>query len=255
MKLYEEFTVYLTEQLGQPYLWSGQHTKLTPENYISVIDKKETNKEYAEAAKEFCKKKFDEGYTVLYAYDCSGLGVYWLYNLKKLYKGDCSANTMMSRCELTDEQPKCGYWVFRTDSKGKATHVGYMVSDTELIEAKGRKYGVVRTAFKAKDWNKWGIPLVFKDELEPHPIPPEPSKQVVRFLGSVRLRKEPTTYGKHIATAHKGDTLPLLSRGYIDSRGSEWYAVEYKGDIVYCSAYTLATKKYTVIEEIQTDEQ
>ena len=31
-----DFIEYLKEQLGQPYLWGGQHTKLTPENYISV---------------------------------------------------------------------------------------------------------------------------------------------------------------------------------------------------------------------------
>lgn len=28
----KEFNDYLTDQIGQPYVWGGQHTKLTPEN-------------------------------------------------------------------------------------------------------------------------------------------------------------------------------------------------------------------------------
>ena len=27
-----KFNDYLTDQIGQPYVWGGQHTKLTPEN-------------------------------------------------------------------------------------------------------------------------------------------------------------------------------------------------------------------------------
>lgn len=34
----KEFNDYLTDQIGQPYVWGGQHTKLTPENYVRIID-------------------------------------------------------------------------------------------------------------------------------------------------------------------------------------------------------------------------
>ena len=74
-----EFITYLNEQVGQPYLWGGQHTKLTPSNYISVIAKREAKEENQKLVETYCKKKFDSGIDVLYAYDCSGLGVYWLY--------------------------------------------------------------------------------------------------------------------------------------------------------------------------------
>ena len=39
-----EFIEYLKGQVGEPYLWGGQHTKLTPENYIAVIEKNEAGR-------------------------------------------------------------------------------------------------------------------------------------------------------------------------------------------------------------------
>ena len=99
----DQFIEYLQEQVGQPYVWGGQHTKLTPENYVRVIERREEGRgkypdgtTYAQAAIDFCRAKFDEGATVLYAYDCSGLGCYWLYNLAKTSRrsgaGGCSGS-------------------------------------------------------------------------------------------------------------------------------------------------------------------
>ena len=188
-----KFNDYLTDQIGQPYLRGGQHTKLTPENYVRVIEQKEAGRgcypdgtSYAQAAIDFCKKKFDAGASVLYAYDCSGLGVYWLQNVTHLWKADVNANTMMHRCTDLDTAgpPAKGWWVFRLDdAKQRATHIGYMVDNQYLIEAKGRKYGVVKTKFRAHDWDAWGIPKVFEDEIR-HPEPkPEPTGQVVEVVG------------------------------------------------------------------------
>ena len=108
-----EFILYLTEQLQEPYLWGGQHTRLTPENYVAVIKRKEALVSNQEKAIAYCEKMFAKGYTVLYAYDCSGLGMYWLYNLKKLYGSDLNANSLMGHCELVEGPPKRGYWVFK----------------------------------------------------------------------------------------------------------------------------------------------
>ena len=181
----KEFIDYLTDQIGQPYLWGGQHTKLTPDNYVRVIEKKEAGRggypdgtSYAQAVIDFCKKKFDAGASVLYAYDCSGLGVYWLLSVAHLWKADANANTMMHRCMDLDTAgpPAKGWWVFRLDdSKKRAVHIGYMIDNEYLIEAAGRKYGVVKTKFRAHDWDAWGIPKVFEDEIR-HPDPkPEPT--------------------------------------------------------------------------------
>ena len=169
------FIEYLRAQVGEPYLWGGQHTKLTPENYVSVITRKESDPEHRQDAIDFCRQKFDAGASVLYGYDCSGLGCYWLYNLAHLYKCDVNANTMMGRCILKDAPPKRGWWVFRLSGK-RASHIGYMIDDAYLIEAKGRKYGVVKTKFRVKDWACWGIPKVFEEELKPQPEPPAPTR-------------------------------------------------------------------------------
>ena len=40
----DEFIAYLKEQVGQPYVWGGQHTRLTPENYVEVIEKREAGR-------------------------------------------------------------------------------------------------------------------------------------------------------------------------------------------------------------------
>lgn len=255
----DEFVEYLKGQLGQPYVWGGQHTKLTPENYVAVIEKREAGRggypdgtTYAQAAIDFCKAKFDEGATVLYAYDCSGLGCYWLYNLTHLYKGDVNANTMMNRCELrADEAPNRGWWVFRLDGK-KASHIGYMIDDQTLIEAKGRKYGVVKTKFREKDWDCWGIPQVFAEELEsqPEPIPePEPpspvSERVVEVVGgSVHVRTSDSTAGDIMFTAHRGDRFP-----FIDVAPSGWYEIETEKGTGYISS----KPRYTKLEVAYVD--
>ena len=246
------FIEYLKEQVGEPYLWGGQHTKLTPENYIRVIEKKEAGRggykdgtSYAQAAIDFCRRKFDEGATVLYAYDCSGLGCYWLCNLTHLYKCDVNANTMMGRCMLKDEPPKRGWWVFRLSGQ-RASHIGYMIDDEYLIEAKGRKYGVVKTKFRAKDGACWGIPKVFEKELtsapapEPEPQPEPPAPVPERFVevvgGSVNVRTADSKKGRILFTAHRGDRFPFLN-----TAPSGWYEIDTKkgpGFITNLARYT-----------------
>lgn len=242
------FIEYLKKQVGQPYLWGGQHTKLTPENYVRVIERKEAGRgsypdgtTYAQAAMDFCRRRFDEGAAVLYAYDCSGLGCWWLCNLTHLYRCDVNANTMMNRCELREEPPKRGWWVFRLDGK-RASHIGYMIDDEWLIEAKGRRYGVVKTRFRAKDWACWGIPKVFADELTPQPKPaPEPPvpapTELVEVLGkSVNVRTADSTKGRILFTAHRGDAFPFVAVA-----PSGWYEIDTekgRGFITSLAQYT-----------------
>ena len=235
-KTLDAFIEYLMAQMGQPYLWGGQHTRLTPENFVSLIERKEADRggykdgeSYAQAAIEFCRKKFQAGAKVLYAYDCSGLGCYWLCNLTHLFKCDVNVNTMMGRCLLQKEPPQRGWWVFRLNGK-RASHIGYMIDDQYLIEAKGRKYGVVKTKFKAKDWACWGIPKVFEKELSPLPEPaPQPApapvpEQQVEVLGqSVWVRKGDSTKGKKLFVAHRGDRFPFLAVA-----PSGWYEIDTK---------------------------
>lgn len=165
----DDFIRYLNDQVGMPYVWGGQHLMLTPDNYVSVITRREKDEKHRKNAIGFCEKCFAKGMTTLFAYDCSGLGMYWLENVTHTYKSDMTANGMMGKCQIVSE-PKRGYWVFRANEDGRATHIGYMVSDTELIEAKGRAYGVVRTKYKKSAWSKIGKPECI-DFNEPVPGP------------------------------------------------------------------------------------
>lgn len=233
-----EFILYLIQQIGMPYLWGGQHTRLTPENYKAVIARKETTDENRRKAEAYCEKMFARGYEVLYAYDCSGLGVYWLYNLKHLWKGDVNANTMMGRCKLVTTPPRRGYWVFKLSGK-RATHIGYMISDTELIEAKGRAYGVTKTTFRERDWSCWGVPKVFESEIVDPPEPEPVGKHVLVVGGSVNVRKGDNKNTPILTTAHKGDELP-----YIDTAETGWYHVRSKKG----EGYITNLERYTKLE-------
>lgn len=238
-----DFIEYLKNQVGQPYVWGGQHTKLTKDNYKRIINKKEAGTgyypygvSYAQAAINYCDKKFDEGYEVLYAYDCSGLGSYWLYNLMHLYKADTNANTMMHKCILKKEIPKKGWWVFRLSGK-RASHIGYMIDDDYLIEAKGRTYGVVKNKFNEKDWDCWGIPKIFKDELI---IESTDYKTVQVIGGSVNVRTSDSKKGRIMFTAHKGDKFP-----YLETSETGWYKILTVKGI----GYITNLKRYTELLE------
>lgn len=246
-----DFIIYLNDQIGQPYVWGGQHTKLTPENYVAVITKKEKIETNRENAIRYCKAKFDEGYTVLYAYDCSGLGVYWLCDLEHVISSDTTANGLMLLCEDADE-PHTGYWTFRIDSNtGRATHIGYMVSEDMVVHAKGRAYGVVREHFKPngrKYWDKVCKPLCF--DFDPQPDPPQPDppepptpepKRYVEVVGkSVRVRASDSVLGRTQFIAHRGDTFQ-----YLGTAPSGWYQIGTDMD----ESYITSNAKYTRLVE------
>ena len=233
----KEFNDYLTDQIGQPYLWGGQHTKLTPQNYVSVISKRESDAQHRADAIAYCKRLFDDGASVLYAYDCSGLGMYFLQNVKKVYSYDMSANSMMKQCTLMDE-PKKGYWVFRLNDSGKAVHIGYMVSDTYVIHAKGRAYGVVKERYSASFWHRIGKPkCVNFDNPEPKPTGYE-----IKVLGSVNVREGNGVLTKKIATV-RNCNLPYLGQAV---EKPNWYLTSVNGK----QGYITSNPKYTRIVEV-----
>ena len=120
----------------------------------------------------------------------------------------------------------------------RASHIGYMIDDEHLIEAKGRKYGVVKTRFREKDWACWGIPRVFENELTPAPEPePEPPARQVEVLGkSVNVRNRDSKKGKILFTAHRGDRF-----FFVAVAPSGWYEIDTKkgpGFITNLARYT-----------------
>lgn len=234
-----EFNKYLDEQIGQPYLWGGQGTLLTPSNYKSVIAKREKDASNRAKVEKFCEDKFASGATELRGFDCSGLGMYYLQNLTHTLPHDLSANGMMGLCDMT-ETPKRGDWLFRVNDGGKATHIGYMVSDTELIEARGRIYGVVRRRYVKREWHKVGKPkcVEWDEPVEPaEPTEPTETITVIKVKGSVKVRTGNGTFSKRIGTA-KNCELPYLGQA---QTYPNWYMTQFNGQDGYISS----NPKYT----------
>lgn len=229
------FCAYLDEQIGQVYLWGGQGTLLTPTNYKTVIAKHEKDASNRAKVERYCEDKFASGATELRGFDCSGLGMYYLQNLTRTLPHDLSANGMMGQCELT-ETPKRGDWLFRTDANGIATHIGYMVSDTEVVEARGRTYGVVRRRYVKREWHRIGTPNCIEFD-KPKP---DTHEYVEVRGGSVRVREGNGTMFPSIGTAHRGDLLPCYGQADADPY---WYEVDYNGRLGFISC----NKRYTEI--------
>ncbi len=153
------------------YVWGGGgQTK--PTITEAWIKKRENSTKNANRAIAFWKKQVAAGYgDILRAFDCSGLGTYCLG------KSKAKANTMMGWTKkITRAELLAGDWVFRTDSSGKATHIGYVVdSALNVIESKGRDDGVVKRTLNASGttyWNRCGRPNMFADEINGKAAPP-----------------------------------------------------------------------------------
>lgn len=175
-----EFIQYLEEQACNHsiYVWGaqGQQGGEITEEWIT---KRETSAANTKRAIAFWKAQCEAGFAeVLRAFDCSGLAMYFLQNMKGVLKSDTTANGLMGHCDkLAKGDVRRGDWVFKTytkdsdDGKQKkcaAYHIGYVVDDElNVIEAKGRDDGVVKRPLKAGGWNAYGRPSFFKADIAP----------------------------------------------------------------------------------------
>lgn len=251
----DEFCKYLEEQVanhsGYVLGSQGQCGSQITEYWIRKMEQNTGGKKvngkycsYADLAVDFWKTQCAKGYgSVMAEFDCSGLGVYWL--LKNDVIGtDRTANGLYRMCEVTDK-PHRGYWVFRLNDEGRATHIGYCISDSEVIHAKGRQDGVVREQIGkiGSYWHKVGIPNCMDFSGQPSPKPEPISPKYVHPKGNVRVREGNGTQYKVIKpTATKKDYLPLLGQ---DAESPYWYLVEWQGQQGFISS----NSRYTEVVE------
>lgn len=153
------FIKWLREQLGFIYVWGGNGEEMTPAR-IKRMENSDANYQRALA---LYNKKVAEGMDPVLGYDCSGLVSKFLQNEGIVTKKrNCRhlANMCVKVKELTDvSELERGDLLFRWNSKDSYYHVGVFISENEVIESKGRDYGVVEFAINAfgKDhWNRWG---------------------------------------------------------------------------------------------------
>ena len=161
----DRFIAYLYEQLDNHgiYVWGGQGQRGS-EITEAWIRRRETSSRNAERAIRYWKKQVAAGYgDVLRAFDCSGLGVYFLLN-NGLISRDMTSDGMLRMCRrISFSELKKGDFVFNVDKNGRAYHVGYIVDGAlNTIEAKGRDHGVMKAPFKG--WDVYGRPPFFMDD-------------------------------------------------------------------------------------------
>ncbi len=167
MNILNSFIQHLEEQLDNHsiYVWGaqGQQGEQITEAWIR---RRETSAKNAERVNAFWKKQIAAGYgKVLRAFDCSGLLMYWLQNVTGLSKGDRNADGLMAACKrIKKSECRRGDWVFHLDDEeDDATHIGVIVDDDlNVIECKGRDYGVVKRPLNAGGWEAFGRPRIFE---------------------------------------------------------------------------------------------
>lgn len=158
-----EFITYLLSHVDKSiYIWGGQG-----QNLSDLTEHKIRNMETssANANKAIAMWKTRKNIPGAKAFDCSGLGMYFLQNMKGIY-GDMTANDMKGLCnKLSKSNLKKGDWVFKCYPTGKAYHIGYIVDDSlNVVEAQGRAYGVVKRPLSKGGWNAYGRPQCFEDD-------------------------------------------------------------------------------------------
>lgn len=147
-----KFVAYLQSHVGDAYVWGAQGECITTmKDYPSWVKRMETSTTNYNRAMAFIKKTDKKP---LYAFDCSGLGVYFLLE-HGLIKSDISSRDMYRSCKtITREELRVGDFVFRHNGL-KIHHVGYYIGGGKVIEAMGRDAGVVCRNINASGTNYW----------------------------------------------------------------------------------------------------
>jgi cell wall-associated NlpC family hydrolase len=166
MSKLDEFINYLEQEAANHsiYVWGAQgqtHPTIT-ESWIRC---RENSTKNADRAIRYWKAQCAAGYQFkLKAFDCSGLGIWTLQQLK-IIKNDMSAAGLYGKCtKINKNSLRRGDWVFIHNGT-KISHIGYVVDDElNTIEAYGRDLGVVKRKLSHGKWNRFGRPQYFENE-------------------------------------------------------------------------------------------
>lgn len=170
-----EFIDYLYKQVNKAiYVWGAQGDNLTEmDDPISWIIDSETNTVNANRAIALYQKRKREGVDPILAFDCSGLIVYFLYDLKHAIPGDRNTKGLyaMSKKLASPKNPGDLVWYSKTGKPEDISHVGVYVGNGSVIEAKGRDDGVIETKLTDRTWTFAGHLLQLDQYLvdEEHP--------------------------------------------------------------------------------------
>ena len=142
----------------------------------------------------------------LHAFDCSGLFMKFALD-KKIFKHDMTADgiykAIPNKIGLSEVQAGDFLWQGTESNK---THIGYAIDTEYAIEARGTKYGVVKTKISERGWKYAARPAFWED------ISPEPVYTLSREL----FLSEPMMQGNDVAMVQGKLNLKGYSCGQAD---------------------------------------
>ena len=156
----DAFLDFLEEQAANRSIYvygaSGEYGGQISEKWIR--NKEADYPEHVEQAVASYRERQSKG-GEFRAFDCSGLGSCWLVE-NGYYDRRKNADMMMDDTErISRDQLQKGDWVFKVNESGRATHIGYVVDDAlNVVESKGREYGVIKAPLEEGNWNAYGNP-------------------------------------------------------------------------------------------------
>ncbi|HWR19651.1 MAG TPA: NlpC/P60 family protein [Clostridia bacterium] len=206
-----KFIEYLKNQLGCIYVWGGQgETDITEE----WIKRRETSAVNASRAIALWKKRIAEGKSYIAAFDCSGLIVHYLLN-NGLLKSDLSSRGLYEKSKkITREELMPGDFVFRHNGI-KIHHVGVYIGDGQVIEAKGRDYGVVQQFIDQSGKGYWNRYARFEPLFEQEETPANefPADYIYDGTAYVNIRKTPDSENSYniVGKVVKDEIVLVLS--------------------------------------------
>lgn len=147
-----DFITYLKACVGDIYVWGAQGQSDITEAWIRRMSR--TNA-LANAAIKLWQARVKFRKDNLRAFDCSGLIMYYLRNLKGYITRDMTADGLYRLCiKITRAQLQPGDLVFRRNLV-RAYHVGVYIGNGQVIEAQSSAYGVVMRSIDAGGTSYW----------------------------------------------------------------------------------------------------
>ena len=147
-----DFIAYLKSRVGDLYVWGAQGQSDITEAWIRRMSQSTTT---GNAAVKLWQSRVKFGKDDLRAFDCSGLVMYYLKDLKGYLKTDTTADGLYRMStKITRAQLQPGDLVFRRNAI-KAYHVGVYIGEGQVVEAQGSAYGVVLRSIDASGTGYW----------------------------------------------------------------------------------------------------
>lgn len=163
-----DFIDYLYSILGNMYVLGGQGGRFV-DVLPNICAREEQKIGLVNNILTLLNKKLKEGADIntLLEYDCSG--VFMDYAIRHgIFKYDMNADGIYRAIpdKIKVSKVKRGDFVFHGTTE-KKKHIGYVVDDEWVIEARGTAYGVVKTRIKERGWQFAARPDFWSEKQKP----------------------------------------------------------------------------------------